>query len=66
MHLLVLLSVLAAALLAAKLAGELTAIENLGITISSATFRDVFSFGFLILMLVIRPQGFAAKKGSRV
>jgi branched-chain amino acid transport system permease protein len=41
-------------------------IENLGITISSATFRDVFAFGFLILMLVIRPAGFAAKKGSRV
>jgi len=41
-------------------------IENLGITVSSATFRDVFSFGFLILMLIIRPQGFAAKKGNRV
>lgn len=41
-------------------------IENLGITISSATFRDVFAFGFLILVLVIKPQGFASKKGSRV
>ncbi len=41
-------------------------IENLGITISSATFRDVFAFGFLILILVIRPQGFAAKRGNRV
>ena len=41
-------------------------IENLGITISSATFRDVFAFGFLILVLVIRPQGFASKKGGRV
>ncbi len=41
-------------------------IENLGITISSATFRDVFAFGFLILMLIIRPQGFAVKKGTRV
>ena len=41
-------------------------IENLGITISSATFRDVFAFGFLILMLVVRPQGFAVKKGTRV
>jgi branched-chain amino acid transport system permease protein len=40
-------------------------IENLGITISSATFRDVFAFGFLILMLVLRPQGFAAKRGGR-
>ena len=41
-------------------------IENLGITVSSATFRDVFAFGFLILMLLIRPQGFASKKGNRV
>lgn len=41
-------------------------IENLGITVSSATFRDVFAFGFLILMLILRPQGFAEKKGSRV
>ena len=41
-------------------------IENLGITVSSATFRDVFAFAFLILMLVIRPQGFAQKKGGRV
>jgi branched-chain amino acid transport system permease protein len=41
-------------------------VENLGITISSATFRDVFAFGFLIIMLVLRPQGFASKKGSRV
>jgi len=41
-------------------------IENLGITISSATFRDVFAFGFLILVLIVRPQGFAKKKGARV
>lgn len=41
-------------------------IENLGITISSATFRDVFAFGFLILVLLIRPQGFVSKKGARV
>lgn len=40
-------------------------IENLGITISSASFRDVFAFGFLILVLIIRPQGFASKKGAR-
>lgn len=40
-------------------------IENLGITISSASFRDVFAFGFLILVLIIRPQGFATKKGAR-
>ncbi|MEA4897369.1 branched-chain amino acid ABC transporter permease [Bacillota bacterium Meth-B3] len=41
-------------------------IENLGITFSSASFRDIFAFGFLILMLIVRPQGFASKKGSRV
>lgn len=41
-------------------------IESLGITISSATFRDVFAFGFLILILIIRPQGLAKKRGSRV
>ena len=40
-------------------------IENLGITISSATFRDVFAFGFLILVLIIRPQGFKSKKGTK-
>ena len=40
-------------------------IENLGITISSASFRDVFAFSFLILVLIIRPQGFASKKGAR-
>ena len=41
-------------------------IENLGIAISAATFRDVFAFGFLILVLLIRPQGFVSKKGVRV
>ena len=41
-------------------------IENLGIAFTEATFRDVFAFGFLILMLVLRPQGFAVKKGTRV
>ena len=40
-------------------------IENLGITISSASFRDIFAFAFLILVLIIRPQGFASKKGVR-
>lgn len=39
-------------------------IENIGITISSASFRDVFAFGFLILVLIIRPQGFTSKKGA--
>lgn len=41
-------------------------IENLGITISSASFRDMFAFGFLILVLIIRPQGFVSKKGAKV
>lgn len=41
-------------------------IENMGITFSSASFRDIFAFGFLILVLIFRPQGFAAKKGNRV
>ncbi|GAA4654489.1 branched-chain amino acid ABC transporter permease [Anaerocolumna aminovalerica] len=40
-------------------------IENLGITITSASFRDVFAFGFLILILIIKPEGFASKKGVR-
>lgn len=40
-------------------------IENLGITISSASYRDIFAFAFLILVLIIKPQGFASKKGVR-
>ena len=41
-------------------------IENLGISFTTASFRDLFAFAFLILVLVIRPQGFAVKKGNRV
>ncbi len=41
-------------------------VENLGVAVTSSQFRDVFAFGFLILILVIRPQGFASKKGYRV
>lgn len=41
-------------------------IENLGITITSASFRDIFAFIFLILVLLIKPEGFARKKGVRV
>lgn len=41
-------------------------IENLGITVSSASYRDMFAFGFLILVLIIRPQGFVSKKGAKV
>ncbi|MCD2492005.1 branched-chain amino acid ABC transporter permease [Lacrimispora sp. NSJ-141] len=40
-------------------------IENLGITFSSASFRDAFAFCFLILVLIIRPHGFSVKKGAR-
>ncbi len=39
--------------------------ENLGITFSSASFRDIMAFGFLILVLVVRPQGFAARRVAR-
>ncbi|MDR0718023.1 MAG: branched-chain amino acid ABC transporter permease [Treponema sp.] len=41
-------------------------VENLGITISSASFRDIFAFGFLILVLVVRPQGFTAKLREKI
>ncbi|MDR1059466.1 MAG: branched-chain amino acid ABC transporter permease [Treponema sp.] len=41
-------------------------VENLGITVSSASFRDIFAFGFLIIVLIFRPQGFTAKTGVKV
>jgi branched-chain amino acid transport system permease protein len=41
-------------------------VENLGITASSASFRDIFAFGFLILVLIFRPQGLKAKLGEKV
>ncbi|SFG62490.1 branched-chain amino acid ABC transporter permease [Oribacterium sp. WCC10] len=40
-------------------------IENIGIAFSSASFRDMFSFGFLILMLIFKPTGFARKRSVR-
>lgn len=40
-------------------------IENMGITITSASFRDIFAFIFLVLVLLIKPEGFARKKGVR-
>jgi branched-chain amino acid transport system permease protein len=40
-------------------------IENLGITITSASFRDIFAFIFLVLVLLVKPEGFARKKGVR-
>jgi branched-chain amino acid transport system permease protein len=45
--------------------GILGLIENLGISISSASFRDVFSFGFLIIILIFKPTGFVKRKGVR-
>ena len=41
-------------------------VENLGITVSSASFRDIFAFSFLILILIFRPQGFTSKLGEKV
>ncbi|MBQ9494751.1 MAG: branched-chain amino acid ABC transporter permease [Treponema sp.] len=41
-------------------------IENFGIMISSASFRDIFAFGFLIVVLIIKPTGFVAKRGVKV
>jgi len=40
-------------------------IENFGVSVTSASFRDAFAFCFLVLVLLIRPQGFKAKKGAR-
>ncbi len=40
-------------------------IENMGIMISSATFRDIFAFGFLIIVLIIKPTGFASSGKNR-
>jgi branched-chain amino acid transport system permease protein len=39
-------------------------IENLGITFTSASFRDIFAFIFLVLVLLIKPEGFARKRGG--
>ena len=41
-------------------------IENFGIMISSASFRDIFAFGFLIAVLIIKPTGFVSKRGVKV
>lgn len=40
-------------------------VENLGITFTSASFRDIFAFVFLVLVLIIKPEGFAKKSGAR-
>ncbi len=47
-------------------AGGLTlgVIENLGITFSSASFRDIFAFVFLVLILIFNPEGFGRRRGN--
>jgi branched-chain amino acid transport system permease protein len=39
-------------------------IENLGIAVSSSSFRDIFAFVFLIVVLLIRPRGFGRQGGG--
>jgi branched-chain amino acid transport system permease protein len=39
-------------------------IENIGITFASASFRDIFGFVFLVLVLLVKPQGFGKKLGG--
>ena len=41
-------------------------IENFGIAVSSASFRDIFAFIFLILILILKPQGFSKKGGIKL
>lgn len=38
-------------------------IENLGVAAFSSGYRDVFAFGILILVLIIRPAGILGRKG---
>lgn len=40
--------------------------ENLGIVFSSSNYRDIFAFVFLLLVLMIRPQGFAKSRKEKV
>ena len=40
-------------------------LENLGIAVFSSGLRDVFAFVFLVLVLIIKPQGLFAKRGSK-
>jgi len=51
---------------AAALGGILLGlIENLGITFTSGSMRDVFAFGFLVIFLLFMPGGLSSKKGGR-
>lgn len=40
-------------------------IENLGITFTSASFRDIFAFVFLVIILIFKPEGLTTKRGAR-
>lgn len=40
-------------------------IENLGTSFLPNSYRDVFAFSFLFVVLVIKPQGFSKKEGMR-
>ena len=40
--------------------------ENIGIAFSSSNYRDIFAFVFLLLVLMIRPQGFAKARKEKV
>jgi len=40
-------------------------IENLGIAFTSGSMRDIFAFGFLVLVLLFLPGGLSSKKGAR-
>ena len=40
-------------------------IENLGIAMTSGSMRDIFAFGFLVIVLLVRPGGLSSRKGAR-
>lgn len=41
-------------------------VENIGVALSSSNFRDIFAFVFLLLVLMIRPKGFAKSRKEKV
>lgn len=40
-------------------------LENLGIVVIPSGFRDAIAFAFLVIVLLIKPQGLFAKRGNR-
>lgn len=40
-------------------------VENLGIMFFPATYRDLFTFAFLVLSLMIRPEGLFVRRGRQ-